>query len=276
MKVRGVMVAVALAFAGAAGAQTGYPDLVATSVSFPPAVAQGSTTPVTVTVRNNGLTAATRAFNVSVALTRDGGVCTQLEYCDESDDDWFVGYASVAAGLAAGAEQTVTIQMSIPADFTPLAWNLFSVVDGPVLHGYGSVYESNEGNNVSFWGAILIVPGSTTLTVGIDIKPGSYPNSINLGSNGVVPVAILSSAGFDATAVDPLTVTLASSPVFLRGNGQPAATVTDVNGDGLPDLVVQVLTEALQLTSNSTTAALMGTTYAGQAIVGYDDVNVVP
>ncbi|MHC4260722.1 MAG: hypothetical protein ACYSTF_09995, partial [Planctomycetota bacterium] len=30
-------------------------------------------------------------------------------------------------------------------------------------------------------------------SIDIDIKPGSYPNTINLGSNGVIPVAILSS-----------------------------------------------------------------------------------
>jgi len=29
------------------------------------------------------------------------------------------------------------------------------------------------------------------VTVAVDIKPGSFPNSINLKSNGVVPVAIL-------------------------------------------------------------------------------------
>ena len=43
--------------------------------------------------------------------------------------------------------------------------------------------------------------------VTIDIKPGSDPNSINLGSAGVIPVAILSSEAFDATTVDPLMAT---------------------------------------------------------------------
>ena len=44
----------------------------------------------------------------------------------------------------------------------------------------------------------------------IDIKPGSDPNSINLKSNGVLPVAILSTSqadgeveDFDATTADP-------------------------------------------------------------------------
>ena len=58
-----------------------------------------------------------------------------------------------------------------------------------------------------------------TLTVVIDIKPGSFPNSINLGSGGNVPVAICSTLDFDATTVDPLTVTLASAPAKLKGKG---------------------------------------------------------
>ncbi|RKX44226.1 MAG: hypothetical protein DRP64_06910, partial [Verrucomicrobia bacterium] len=56
-------------------------------------------------------------------------------------------------------------------------------------------------------------PDITTVTVGyidvaIDIKPGSYPNTINMGSHGVVPVAFLSDEFFDALTIDPLTVTL--------------------------------------------------------------------
>ena len=43
----------------------------------------------------------------------------------------------------------------------------------------------------------------------IDIKPGSDPNPINPGSNGLIPVAILSSEDFDATTVDPATIELA-------------------------------------------------------------------
>ena len=70
-------------------------------------------------------------------------------------------------------------------------------------------------------------------------------NPVNLGSNGVVPVAILSDEGFDATTVDATTVRLASAQVRLRGNGTPMASVYDVDGDGLADLVVHVSTSAL-------------------------------
>jgi hypothetical protein len=113
-------------------------------------------------------------------------------------------------------------------------------------------------------------------TVAIDIKPNSPQNTINLGSNGVVPVAILSSATFDATTIDPLTVTLASAPVKLKGNGRPQAVVQDVNGDGRLDLVVHIQTQALQLSANDTQAVLEAETFGGTAIVGTDFVRIVP
>lgn len=55
----------------------------------------------------------------------------------------------------------------------------------------------------------------SVITAAIDIKPGTYPNAINLGSNGAIPVAILSSADFDAATVNVATVTLASAPVKI-------------------------------------------------------------
>ena len=116
----------------------------------------------------------------------------------------------------------------------------------------------------------------SALQVLIDIKPGSDPNSINLGSRGVVPVAILSSPTFDATTVDPTTVRLADAAVRVRGNGQPQASVQDMNHDGLPDLVVQVDTEALAIAEGDVQAILTGRTYAGVYITGVDSVWIVP
>ena len=116
----------------------------------------------------------------------------------------------------------------------------------------------------------------TVTTVAIDIKPDQFPNSINLGSKGVVPVAILSSATFDATTVNPTTITLAEASVRLKGNGTPMASFQDVNGDGRLDLVVQVSTSALQLSNGDTQATLIGETFDGKSITGIDSVRIVP
>lgn len=119
-------------------------------------------------------------------------------------------------------------------------------------------------------------PGDKGQLVAIDIKPGSDDNAINLGSNGVVPVAILSDASFDATDVDPLTVRLASSEVRLKGKGTPAYQINDVNGDGLDDLVVQVETENLVMAPTDSTAKLTGSNFAGIEFIGEDAVTIVP
>ncbi len=123
-----------------------------------------------------------------------------------------------------------------------------------------------------------VVVSCGVLVVDIDIKPGSYPNAINLGSSGVIPVAILSSGEFDAITVDPETVALAGAGVAVRGKGNRLLShEEDVNADGLLDLVVQVETENLdpgQFQDGS--AVLEGSTYDGQQITGTDEVTIVP
>ena len=148
-------IAAALTLANTALAQSTEPDLVVTSVSSPSVLSQGATAPVTLTVRNNGFSAAP-PFGVSIALSRDGYACWQVIYCDESDDDWFLGSASVSAGLAAGAEVTVAVQIAIPANFPIDTWNVIGLADSPVLHGRGDVFESNENNNQLLGGQLLV------------------------------------------------------------------------------------------------------------------------
>jgi hypothetical protein len=115
-------------------------------------------------------------------------------------------------------------------------------------------------------------------TVRIDIKPGSWPNAINLGSLGVVPVAIFSDAGFDATKIDPETVVLAGAGVAVRGKGSKyLAHAEDVDADGLPDLVCQVVTENFdpELLQDGH-AVLYGETWDGTQVMGADEIVLVP
>ncbi|MFQ5874449.1 MAG: SBBP repeat-containing protein, partial [Dehalococcoidia bacterium] len=135
---------------------------------------------------------------------------------------------------------------------------------------------ANAGNDDAFVTKIDDTGQVTIIDVAIDIKPGSFPNSINLGSNGTVAVAIFSTNGFDATQVDPTTVTLASAAVRLKGKGTPMSSTKDVDGNGLLDLIVHVDTEALQLSETDQQAVLEGQTFGGELISGVDTVRIVP
>jgi len=112
----------------------------------------------------------------------------------------------------------------------------------------------------------------------IDIKPGSTPNAINLGSNGVVPVAILSTPEFDATELDPDTVFLAGSGVAVRGKGNKLlASEEDVNGDGLIDLVIKVETENLDPGTFQDGYAILQVIVDNTVIYeGSDEITIVP
>jgi hypothetical protein len=105
----------------------------------------------------------------------------------------------------------------------------------------------------------------TPINITIAIKPGSEVAPINPKSNGNTPVAILTTADFDASTVDP------SSTHFGRNGTEAPATkhgMEDVNQDGKLDLVIHFSTKAMGIVCGDTTAKLTGATKSGQSIVG--------
>lgn len=109
----------------------------------------------------------------------------------------------------------------------------------------------------------------------IDIKPGSFPNSINNDSNGVIPVAILTTADFDASAVNSSTVNLDGMAVRVKGKSGTAGSMEDVDGDGDLDLVVQIIDDGV-FTIGDCTATLTASTYGGVQVFGTDTIRIVP
>lgn len=122
------------------------------------------------------------------------------------------------------------------------------------------------------------------ISVEVDIRPGSDPNSLPLDDSGRLPTAILTTGDFDAGDVDPATVTLGDlqdteTPVATKPNGTLFAALEDVDGDADLDLVLHFEVPALvgnsDLGASSERLVLTGETTAGEPIRGSDSVNPV-
>jgi hypothetical protein len=124
-------------------------------------------------------------------------------------------------------------------------------------------------------GAYTITVYQLAIAVEIDIKPGSFPNSINPNAGGVIPVAILTTDTFDASTVDPATVALEGVLAKETGKSGQDGSLEDVDSDGDLDLVVQI-ENVVEWAPDTTEATLTAMTWDGIPIEGTDSVRIVP
>jgi hypothetical protein len=115
--------------------------------------------------------------------------------------------------------------------------------------------------------------------VTVDVAPRSDTNEVNSGRGGTVTVAILTTADFNATSVDPLSVCFGDSGTPAErtcteqhGEGH----LQDVNKDKLLDLVLhfEVADTGIDLTDSS--ACLLARTKDGIGLYGCDAITVRP
>jgi hypothetical protein len=127
----------------------------------------------------------------------------------------------------------------------------------------------------------MTCPEHTPVT--IDVRPGGYPNRMNLTSMGLLAVAVLSTPDFDASQFDPEMAHLSDAATAMTNGCSGAMPVRwtwdDVNRDGLVDLVFFFNIQDLGFTTNTTAATLMAHgTYGSSTlhIIGTDSVVVKP
>ncbi|GFE57670.1 hypothetical protein [Geobacter sp. AOG1] len=115
-------------------------------------------------------------------------------------------------------------------------------------------------------------------TVRIDIRPSDPDNEIKLRTNGKLTVAIFGSAVFDATAINPESVTLAGADVQRVGKGDKyLCAIEDVNGDGIEDFICHIYIDQIIVEpgASSQLLELEAETFAGQKIRGEDRVYLI-
>jgi len=142
----------------------------------------------------------------------------------------------------------------------------------------GTTYTIHVTTDVQdFTGIPIASEFTSTFTTGgvrpiaIDIKPGDNTNIINLQQMKAIPVAILSSADFDAP--DEVEVDRATLTFGVTGDEQSLLSCEtrkpkDVNGDGLIDLECQFSTNQTNFPCGRTAGLLRGETHTGGSFEG--------
>ncbi len=114
--------------------------------------------------------------------------------------------------------------------------------------------------------------GSGCISATVDVKPGSDTNPINIKSNGLIPVAVLTTASLDASKINPSSVRF--GPTGTEAAPAVPPSLEDVDGDGSLDLVLHFKTQDTGFKTSDTQAVLTGTTTSGIAFIGTDTVHV--
>ena len=123
-----------------------------------------------------------------------------------------------------------------------------------------------------------------TLLVDIDVKPGSDPNSVNVNTKGVLPVAIIGSDDFDATQIDPSSIIGVTTSVdaFVDAFDDEwfatplRCSIDDVNDDGILDVNCKFSKEGLMLDCWTNGIIISGNLFDGTPFTGSDTIRPVP
>jgi hypothetical protein len=210
------------------------------------------------------------AASITVTATVDDSICgnstiKKAEYFIDTDP-------GLGSGILMNPEDG---SFNSPQEGITVSVNTSSWTEGST-HNV-NVRGQDIANN---WGPTHVVVVSVTkpefLYVAIDIKPGSYPNSIYPDQKGTIPVAILWTPDFDAPSIVDRT-----SLSFGRTGDENSLSFCspspkDVNGDGHPDLICHFTQIKTGFQCGDIWGYLKGKKVDGMPIKGQDSVRIMP
>jgi hypothetical protein len=200
------------------------------------------------------------------------GATLTLDYFWDSED--YYGYddstvGAILSGAGTGGAVVATLfSHSVdtdPADYWGTPWTTVSYTfASPGTYTLLiEIYNGGDSGLDSYVGA-----DAAMLKCPVDIKPGSWPNSINLKSKGVIPVAILGSDVFDVSMID-------TDSLWFMCAWADKWAMEDVNWDGYMDLIVHFRTQDTCIGPGDTVGEI-DYMYDGVWMWCYDTIRIVP
>jgi hypothetical protein len=110
----------------------------------------------------------------------------------------------------------------------------------------------------------------------IDVRPGSSDNPIQPTLLGTIPVAIFGSVGLPVDWINASSLRLGKLMPNLTKAGKPQCAKSDVDLDGIPDLVCHFRNEAANWKAGQNTVTLTGNLSNSEPLIASDTIRIVP
>ncbi|MDH3626606.1 MAG: PQQ-binding-like beta-propeller repeat protein [Acidobacteriota bacterium] len=204
-------------------------------------------------------------FATSLALSPDGS--TVIVHGSSTGTEGGLDYATLAYDAETG-EQVWSARYDGPASDRDLARSIAVSPDGSTVFvsGYSKGVETSDFATVAY---------SLVRYVAIDIRP----RSINPGSRGVIPVALLGSDEFNVSDMDVATLRFGPDEGACRHDLTDPFTFSehlkDMNLDGNMDLMLHFNTQDTGILCGETEATLWGVLLGGSPFEGTDSLQTV-
>jgi len=207
---------------------------------------------------------------------------------------WFSSYGANSVDIAAPGDIVISVHKLYAGFLEDYAWESGTSLAAPHVTGVaGLVMELQPGlsyrqlrtrilatarpvpglNGTSATGGVVnafaAIDGLPLIVTAMDVLPGDSANVVYPNQSGKLPVAVLSSATFDAVQVDPATLR------FGAGQATPTdpPVINNVDGQHGADTTVSFQVAASGIVCNDTDVILSGETYSGEHFIAEDMID---